>query len=191
MATGSDYTRMEGSRVGMEIVTVPYRPAPSTWGRLLLLVSVFAPVTLLALLPMGLGLNRYVITGDSMAPALQRGSVVLERAVPASDLRVGDVVTFHPPPAAGFSGPVTSRIVSIEPGAVRTQGDASPDPDPWALSLDEPTHERVVLELPYVGYFYLAVVHVGRWVGLAVIVVGLLALAVARELDRSRRTKGR
>ena len=175
----------------MEIVTAPYRPARPAWRRWLLLVAVLVPLTLLALLPVGLGLERYVITGDSMAPAIDRGSVVLERDVPVSDLRVGDVVTFHPPSVFDVSGPVTSRIVAIEAGAARTQADASPHPDPWSLTLDQPTLGRVVLELPYVGYFYLAVVHVGRWVGLAVIVVGLLALAVARELDRSRRTKGR
>ena len=79
----------------MEIVTAPYRPARPAWRRWLLLVAVLVPLTLLALLPVGLGLERYVITGDSMAPAIDRGSVVLERDVPVSDLRVGDVVTFH------------------------------------------------------------------------------------------------
>ena len=92
----------------MEIITAPYRPASSTWRRVLVLVAVLAPVTLLALLPMGLGLDRYVMTGDSMAPAIHRGSVVLERDVPVGDLRVGDVVTFHPPSDFDVAGPVTS-----------------------------------------------------------------------------------
>jgi signal peptidase len=172
----------------MEIVTAPYRPAPSTWRRALLVLAVLAPVTLLALLPIGLGLERYVITGESMAPAIDRGSVVLERDVPVSDLRVGDVVTFHPPSDSQVAGPVTSRIVALEAGLARTQADASLHPDPWSLALDEPTQRRVVLALPYVGYLYLALAPPGTGSGLAVILVGALGLVLAVGHRRRRRT---
>lgn len=172
----------------MEIVTAPYRPAPSARRRMLLLVAVLAPVALLALLPTGLGLERHVITGSSMAPAIQRGSVVLEREVPVGDLRVGDVVTFHPPADFEVSGPVTSRIVALEAGSARTQGDASAQPDPWSLAFDEPVQGRVVLALPYVGYVYLALAHPGPGSGLAVILVALgLAIAVGRRSHRRGR----
>jgi signal peptidase I len=173
----------------MEIVTAPYRPSRPAWRRWLLLVAVLVPLTLPALLPVGLGLERYVITGDSMAPAIDRGSVVLERHVPVSDLRVGDVVTFDPPSASEVSGPVTSRIVEIEAGAARTQADASPRPDPWSLPLDRPTLARVVLELPYVGYLYLALGQSGPTAALAVILLGALGLAVAVG-HRRRRSGG-
>jgi signal peptidase len=59
----------------MEIVTAPYQRSLLTWRTWLLLAAVLAPVTLLALVPIGLGLDRYVITGNSMAPAIDRGSV--------------------------------------------------------------------------------------------------------------------
>jgi len=173
----------------MEIVTAPYRPASSTWRRVLVLVAVLAPVTLLALLPMGLGLDRYVMTGDSMAPAIHRGSVVLERDVPVGDLRVGDVVTFHPPSDFDVAGPVTSRIVALEAGSARTQADASLHPDPWSLSLDEPTQRRVVTSLPYVGYLYLALAPPAAGIGLALILVG--ALGVAATLGPRRRATSR
>jgi signal peptidase len=173
----------------MEIVTAPYRPARPPWRRWLLLVAVIVPLTLLALLPVGLGLERHVITGDSMAPAIDRGSVVLERDVPVSDLRVGDVVTFRPPSVFEVSGPVTSRIVAIEAGAARTQADASPHPDPWSLTLDQPTLGRVVLALPYVGYLYLVLVHPGPWTGLVMFLGSALALALT--VERGRRRKGR
>jgi signal peptidase I len=171
----------------MEIITAPYRPAAPTWRRVLLLAVVLAPVTLLALLPMGLGLDRYVITGDSMAPAIDRGSVVLERDVPVSDLRVGDVVTFHPPSGFEPAGPVTSRIVALEAGTARTQADTSRHPDPWSLVLDEPTQGRVVLALPYVGYLYLALTHLGPGDGLAVVLAGALGIALAVEHRRRRK----
>ena len=147
-------------------------------------------MTLLALLPVGLGLERYVITGDSMAPAIDRGSVVLERDVPVSDLRVGDVVTFHPPSVFEVSGPVTSRIVAIEAGAARTQADASPHPDPWSLTLDQPTLDRVVLELPYVGYLYLAL-RAARAVGRAGRDPRSARSALAVAVGHRRRRSGR
>jgi signal peptidase I len=170
----------------MEIITAPYRRASSPWRRVLLLVAVLAPVTLLALLPTGLGLERYVIAGDSMAPAIDRGSVVLERDVPVSDLRVGDVVTFHPPSDFRVTGPVTSRIVTLEAGMARTQADARPQPDPWSLVFDEPTQRRVVLALPYVGYPYLALAPPGTRTGLAVTLVCALGLALAVGHRRPR-----
>jgi len=173
----------------MEIVTAPYRPARPVWRRLLLLAAVLLPVTVLAVLPVGLGLDRYVITGSSMAPAIDRGSVVLDRDVPVSDLRVGDVVTFRPPSDFEVPGPVTSRIVAIEAGAARTQADASPHPDPWSLALDEPTLDRVVLALPYLGYLYLALTHPELWVVLALFLAGVLGLVAV--LERSRREKDR
>src|SRR6478735_9972746 len=89
----------------MEIETAPSPPAPTPWGRLLLFVVLFGPVTLLVLLPIGLGLERYVMTGSSMAGGIDRGSIAFERVVPVSDLRVGDVITFaEPDPGAGESG---------------------------------------------------------------------------------------
>lgn len=172
----------------MEIVTAPYQRSLLTWRTWLLVAAVLAPVTLLALLPIGLGLDRYVITGNSMAPAIDRGSVVLQRGVPVSDLRVGDIVTFHPPADVEAAGPVTSRIVVIEPGAARTRADASPHLDPWPLTLDKPTQDRVVLALPYVGYLYLVLVHPGQWTGLVMFLASALALALT--VERGRRRKG-
>src|SRR6478735_12756028 len=141
-----------GKEARMEIVVSPSQPAPSGWSRLLVVLGVFMPVTVLALLPIGLGLERYVVTNDDMAPAIGRGAVVLERKVPVSDLRAGDVITFRPPSEAGVEGRVTRRIVSIDAGRAHTRADARPAPDPWTLPLDRPTEQRVVAALPYVGY---------------------------------------
>ena len=44
----------------MEITTSPHRPASTPWGRLVALVVILAPVTALVLLPIGLGLQRWV-----------------------------------------------------------------------------------------------------------------------------------
>lgn len=169
----------------MEIVTAPYRPAPSIWSRLVVSIAIFAPVTLLALLPIGLGLERFVVTGDSMGSAMGRGTVLLERRVPVSSLRVGDVITYHPPADSGVEGVVTHRIISIHDKVVRTQGDALPVADPWVLELAQPVESRVAVVLPYVGYFYLWVVDPGLWA--VVLIVSVLTLLVSMAIGRRRR----
>jgi signal peptidase I len=172
----------------MEIVTAPRRPTPSPWGRLAILVCVFAPVTLLALLPVGLGLHRYVVSGDNMAGTYGRGTVVFERVVPVSDLRVGDVITFPLRASAEADGMVTSRIVSIEADAIRTQGDARATPDPWVLPGDPPTRAKVVFAVPYVGYVYLALREPLVW--LLVLLLPVVAVAVSVR-SRTRQDPGR
>lgn len=173
----------------MEITTAPHRPASTPWGRLVALVVILAPVTALVLLPIGLGLQRYVITGHSMEGegpgAISRGTVVFERSVPVSDLRPGDVITYRPPASAEVDGLVTHRIVDISPHGIRTQGDARAEPDPWLLEPDGPVVPRVVFTLPYVGYAYLALADPYLWL-LAAGGVGLLVLAVTSAARRPR-----
>ncbi|GAB3781340.1 S26 family signal peptidase [Nocardioides ungokensis] len=170
----------------MEIVVSPSQPAPSGWSRILVVLGVFMPVTVLALLPICLGLERYVVTNDDMAPAIGRGAVVLERKVPASDLRAGDVITFRPPSEAGVEGRVTRRIVSIDGDRAHTRADARPAPDPWTLPLDRPTEQRVVTALPYVGYVYLALVDSSRAFAQGALAIGALALVLALLVGRRR-----
>jgi signal peptidase len=170
----------------MEITTSPHRPAQTPWGRLLMLVVVLGPVTVLVLLPIGLGLQRYVMSGDSMDGAIGKGSVVFERSVPVNDLQVGDVITYQAPETAPAEGRVTHRIVDIGPDGIRTQGDALPARDPWTLRPDRPTVSRVVFALPWVGYAYLVILHPEAWVLLPVLLALLAALLVG-EVTRRRR----
>ena len=173
----------------MEITTSPHRPASTPWGRLVALVVVLAPVTALVLLPIGLGLQRYVMTGHSMEGdgpgSIARGTVVFERSVPVSDLRPGDVITYRPPASADVDGLVTHRIVDIGPQGIRTQGDARPDPDPWLLEPEGPVVPRVVFTLPYVGYAYLALADPLLWL-LVGGGVGLVLLAVTSAARRPK-----
>lgn len=116
-----------------------------------------AALAALMLVPAGLGLERYVITGDSMSGAIERGSVVLEEVVPISDLAVGDVITYEPPEGSGPEGLVTHRIVSMTRRdsprpVIRTKGDANRSTDPWRFRLDAAEQARVVADVPYVGY---------------------------------------
>jgi signal peptidase len=133
------------------------------------------------LVPALLGLDRYVITGDSMAGAYDRGSIVYERQVAVGELEVGDVITYTPPPGAGPQGKVTHRIVSIEERAgervFRTKGDANRARDPWTFTLDQPVQARVEFAIPYLGYAFAALSV--REVRMVVIGAPALLVAVA------------
>jgi signal peptidase I len=168
----------------MEISTSPHRPAPTPWGRLLVFLVILGPVTMLVLLPIGLGLERYVVSGDSMNGGIDKGSVVFERPVPVSDLRVGDVITYRAP--AGKDGMVTHRIVSISPDGIQTQGDARSARDPWTLRPQQPTVPRVVFALPWVGYGYLWLLHPRAWV-LLLGSLAFLGVLLASEVARRKR----
>jgi len=97
------------------------------------------------------GVELLGVQSGSMAPALVRGDLVAVRRVPASDFRVGDVVTFiHP---ANAHQTITHRIVGL-PGPATgqrliTQGDANGSADAGV----DPSKVlgRVETHLPYAG----------------------------------------
>jgi signal peptidase I len=134
----------------------------------------------LMLLPGLLGYQRYVITSGSMTGTYDRGSIVFDDVVSVSDLRVGDAITYTPPPGSGPSGRITHRIVWIGSdqfgrSALRTQGDANESADPWTFTLDGPTQARVAFHVPYVGYVLSALaIRQAR-----MLLIGLPALLIA------------
>jgi signal peptidase len=134
------------------------------------------------LLPGAFGYSRHVITGDSMAASIPRGSLVYEKRVPAWELEVGDVITYTPPAGAGPDGPVTHRIAWIGRGrggrrAFRTKGDSNRHVDPWKFSLSRGTQPKVVLSVPLAGWPLAALGE--RWVRMLAIGVPALLVALA------------
>jgi signal peptidase I len=115
---------------------------------------------LLLVVPVLLGLDRYVITGASMSPTIERGSVVFAEDVPASELVVGDVITYVPPAGSGTTQLVTHRIVDISVDGdgvrtFRTKGDANTSVDPWTFQLTAERQNRVRGSVPFVGHLLL------------------------------------
>src|SRR2546421_9900673 len=115
----------------------------------------------LMLLPAAVGYGRYVVTGGSMSGAYPRGSLVFDEEVPTASLRVGDVITYRPPPGAGPRGLVTHRMVwagRARDGAraFRTKGDANPTPDPWRFELRGRTQAKAVFSVPLLGWPFAA-----------------------------------
>ena len=95
-------------------------------GALAALACVLLAVALAA--PRVLGLTPFVVLSGSMEPTYPVGSLVYVRSVDASELRVGDPVTFT---LEGREAVATHRVIEVdaESASLRTQGDANDEPD--------------------------------------------------------------
>jgi signal peptidase I len=139
----------------------------------------FVVFTIIA--PALFGLQRYVITGGSMTGTIPKGAVIYSKITPVERLRVGDIITFHPP---GGSVAVTHRIIAMEQGpdgkpAFRTKGDFNEAADPWnPISLREPNQARYVFQIPYYGYLLAAL----SMRNVRLMLIGLPALIIALSL---------
>lgn len=155
------------------------------WAFLLVVVT---PVVLTAA-PWIVGADdSFVVLTGSMAPSLEPGDIIFIDSKDASDVRVGDVITFRSQP--GSSAVVTHRVVEVLDGQMglrfRTQGDANEDPDAFPVAA-----ELVVgvyrFHLPEWGSL-LMLLH-SRWGYLLLIVVPGLAIlgrefvTLYREID--------
>jgi signal peptidase I len=143
-----------------------------------LAVAVLAALVVLA--PALAGWQRYAIVSGSMSGTYDRGTLVLAEVVSVSELRVGDVITYTPPPGAGPDHLVTHRIASIgRDGAgnriFRTKGDANPVADPWTFQLRSGVQARVRAGVPYLGHMLTALSRRD----VRMVVIGLPALLIA------------
>jgi signal peptidase len=109
------------------------------------------------LLPV-LGLQPMAMSTGSMTKTIPVGSLVVDRTVAPSSLRVGDVISFRKP--LGAAGIATHRIIEIQRSTghvvYRTKGDSNPVADPWAITYGSHLQaHRMVFHAPYVGYLLL------------------------------------
>lgn len=132
-------------------------------GVLLLVATATAPALF--------GYHTYTIDGNSMEPALRKGSVAVTSPTSPRALRAGDIIAYRQSPE---NPPVLHRIVAVtyEDGEPRfiTQGDKNSAPDPEAVALEGPG-DRAVYSVPYAGY----VVHFGRSTLGRVLLIGIPA----------------
>lgn len=166
------------------------------------LTALLANLVLLAIMlaaaaytvPSLLGYERYVITGGSMSGTFERGSVLFSRTEPAEDLRVGDVITYLPPPSSGVTTLVTHRIVRIgrdDVGrqVIRTKGDANPDPDPWRFTLTDEQQAVGAASVPYVGNALIALADRDTRMLLVGVPAGLVGLVALGQLVGALRSR--
>ena len=119
-------------------------------------VTVVAAIVLFLFLAVGPRLLPYrtvtMLTG-SMAPKIPAGAVAVDVREPVSQLRPGQVVSFHSP-LPGHPV-VTHRVVSVEHRdgntLIRTRGDANTADDPWLAVVHGDAVWRVRGVVPVLG----------------------------------------
>jgi signal peptidase len=157
-----------------------------------LLLAVIAAAAALIVVPKAAGARPLTVLSGSMTGTYDIGDVVVVRPVDTDDLRVGDVITFHPVP--DDPALTTHRIVAFNVGSggtrFVTRGDANNVAD---LSPVEPAQVRgeVWYAVPELGW--VSVWMAGGWLGSLtdVVAVGLLLYGgwflVAGLVERRRR----
>ncbi len=130
--------------------------------RLFSLTQIVAGVILLALIvlllaatgPSLLGFESFVVLSGSMEPAIHVGDVAVVQPARATDLKVGDIVTYRTPQQPDVV--VTHRVVGIstdDQGKLQfqTRGDANNVPDQVAVDQGA-VLGRVAYAIPRAGY---------------------------------------
>jgi signal peptidase len=144
--------------------TAPAPPAPAAVAKtfqllvqLVITAVMIIAVTAFLFLAVGPRIFGYqtstMLTG-SMSPMINPGDVVVSVPTPASDLRVGDVITYGIP--VEDRRIETHRVIEIirsEDGttALRTKGDANNGADPWTAVLEKETVDVHAATIPYLG----------------------------------------
>jgi signal peptidase len=154
-------------------------------------VVALAAFLLLAIGPRVLGYQTSTMLTGSMAPLINPGDVVVTAPTPVSDIRVGDVITYHIPVEDHRveTHRVTGLLTTADgTTAVRTKGDANNGADPWTATLQGSTVDRLVLTVPYVGQAIRTlrepmVLNTLIYGAPAVLVIGLLASIWRRDPD--------
>jgi signal peptidase len=148
-----------------------------------LLVLAVAAFLGLAIGPRVLGYQTVTMLTGSMSPLINPGDVVVTMPVPASEIRVGDIITYHIP--VEDQRVETHRVTEVTANpdgttAVRTKGDANSGVDPWTAIISGSTVDRHVATIPHLGAVIRAVrqpvvLNALMYGAPAVLVIGMLA----------------
>jgi signal peptidase I len=147
---------------------------------------------LLALGPHVLGYRTSTMLTGSMEPGIMPGDVVVTAPRPAADIQVGDVISYQIP--VEDHRVETHRVTEViheKDGrlAIRTQGDANDNVDPWVAVLEDDTVWEMQAVVPKLGTVIRAmrspiVSHGLKWVALA----GLILLGLTQIWSRTDET---
>ena len=149
-------------------------------------LAVVGILIVLALVLRAESLTAFTELSDSMAPAIRTGDLVLDRAVPATAVRPGQVVSLRDPVTGKL---VTHRAVTVTRTGSRvlivTRGDANTGSERWEVPAASHV-QRMEHRVPHVGGVF-------TWLGagalrllLALAGAGLLGWAALSAVARSR-----
>jgi signal peptidase len=133
------------------------RTARSVVGNILLNIAAAGGVLciLAVIASIGFDITLIMFKTGSMSPTIPTGSLAVVRQIPASEIKVGDIVTVD---RAG-QPPITHRVTSVLPAdgdkrSITMRGDANPSADPAPYTID---HARIVLaSFPGLAYVVVA-----------------------------------
>jgi signal peptidase len=135
---------------------------PRVIGKILLNIVFVAMIGCVVVMlgPALAGYTREVILTGSMTGTYNRGSIVYDKPVPTASLKVGDVITYTPPPGFTHQARESHRIWFIHRGPngeriFKTKGDANKSPDVWTFELNRPTQLEVKFHVPEIGFLFL------------------------------------
>lgn len=147
----------------------------------------------LAIGPRILGYQTSTMLTGSMAPLINPGDVVVTVPTPTTDVKVGDIITYHIP--VEDQRVETHRITEITTTAdggiaVQTKGDANNGLDPWIATLQGNTVDKHVATIPYVGNAIRAlrepiVMNTLMYGAPAILVIGMLASIWTKNPDNT------
>jgi signal peptidase len=123
------------------------------FARVLMVVAVLAFAGL-AVGPHVLGYRTMTMLTGSMAPKIDPGDVTVATPIPAVDIAVGMIISYHIP--VGDHHVVSHRVVAVQHDAggtvtIQTKGDANNAVDPWKATLQGDTAYRVRAVIPDLG----------------------------------------
>lgn len=120
-----------------------------------LLLLMLGLALIVVVLPIAVGGSAYTVLTGSMAPKLPPGTFLIVQPTPASEVRVGDVITYQL--ASGRPEVVTHRVVEriLDPRTAEvlfiTQGDANNTPDAQPV-MSVQLRGTVWYAVPYLGW---------------------------------------
>jgi signal peptidase len=87
--------------------------------------------------PIFFGYHTFVMDSGTMSPAIRPGALLLERSIPPSQAKAGDVVTFRDPkdPSHLITSRVTETQVVAGVALFTTKGDAATASEEWSVSV--------------------------------------------------------
>lgn len=123
-------------------------------GANLLMLVCLAVFVLLAVGPHVFGYRTSTMLTGSMEPGIMPGDVVVTVEKPATELAVGDVISYHIP--IEDHRVETHRVVEVKTkndGSIvfRTQGDANENDDPWTATIQGDTVWEMKAVVPKLG----------------------------------------
>ncbi|WP_134741504.1 signal peptidase I [Nocardioides sp. 503] len=191
-AAPASSTSAVGSSAGTSKGRGPWRRVASLV-MTLAMVGSFVMFLFLAVGPHVLGYRTSTMLTGSMEPGIMPGDVVVTTQKPATDVHVGDVISYQIP--IEDHRVETHRVTEVTTAkdgtiSIRTQGDANSNVDPWTAILEEDTVWEVQAVIPNLGDLIQTmrspiVHHVVKWVALGgLILMGLTTIWSRTDDDK-------